>query len=84
MKCKINIFFCFILGLLSAPVQSATPSADDFLPPVQAKTPEEQNKLSQVQGEVKEAKDPSTGQIVAEGKTAQDAKYSNRNICNIS
>lgn len=73
MNFYFNIFLLYILWLLATPVQSAPPSADDFLPPVQASTPEQQQQLSQVQGPVQEVKDPATGQTAAEGKTAQDA-----------
>ena len=73
MKPYINIPLLSALWLLAAPIQSAPPSADDFLPPVQAKTPEEQKQLGQVKGSVQEVKDPATGQTAAEGKTAQDA-----------
>lgn len=73
MKVYFSILFLSALWLLAAPVQSAPPSADDFLPPVQASTPEQQQQLSQAQGPVQEVKDPATGQPAAEGKTAQDA-----------
>ena len=73
MKSRYSISLWSVLWLLAAPVQSAPPSADDFLPPVQASTPEQQQQLEQVKGPVQEIKDPATGQTVAEGKTAQDA-----------
>ena len=47
MKVYFSILFLSTLWLLAAPVQSAPPSADDFLPPVQASTPEQQQQLSQ-------------------------------------
>lgn len=73
MKTYFSIPLLSTLWLLAAPVQSAPPSADDFLPPVQASTPEQQQQLEQVKGPVQEVKDPATGQTAAEGKTAQDA-----------
>jgi hypothetical protein len=73
MKSYCSIPLVSALWLLASPVYAAPPSADDFLPPVQASTPEQQQQLEQVKGPVQEVKDPATGQIVAEGKTAQDA-----------
>lgn len=73
MKPRYGIPLWSVLWLLATPVQSAPPSADDFLPPVQASTPEQQQQLSQVQGPVQEVKDPATGQTVVQGQTAQDA-----------
>lgn len=73
MKSYCSIPLLSALWLLAAPVQSAPPSADDFLPPVQASTPEQQQQLEQVKGPVQEVKDPATGQTAAQGQTAQDA-----------
>lgn len=73
MRVYFSISLLSTLWLLAAPVQSAPPSADDFLPPVQASTPEQQQQLSQVQGPVQEVKDPATGQTAVQGQTAQDA-----------
>jgi len=73
MKSYCSIPLLSALWLLAAPVQSAPPSADDFLPPVQASTPEQQQQLEQLKGPVQEVKDPATGQTAAQGQTAQDA-----------
>lgn len=73
MKPFFSIPLLSVLWLIAAPVQSAPPSADDFLPPVQAGTPEQQQQLEQVKNPVQEIEDPVTGQTAAEGKTVQDA-----------
>ena len=73
MKSYCSIPLLSVLWLLAAPVQSAPPSADDFLPPVHASTPEQQQQLEQLKGPVQEVKDPATGQTAAQGQTAQDA-----------
>ncbi len=73
MKPYYRISLLPALWLFAAPIQSAPPSADDFLPPVRASTPEQQQQLEQVKGPVQEVKDPATGQTAAQGQTAQDA-----------
>ena len=67
------ISFLYASILLASTGQAAPSSADDFLLPVQASTPEQQQQLSQVQGPVQEVKDAATGQVAAQGQTAQDA-----------